>query len=156
PSVDLIYYGNHRELEYDFLVRPGGKPEAIALRFDGTQRLTIDPRGDLLVQVNGANVVQQKPVAYQEYLGRRKSIDARYRLIAQNTVAFELGPYDQRRALVIDPVLAYSTFLGGNGDDDARAVATDSAGNVYITGSTTSTNFPTVTPLQSVPGNQDP
>src|SRR5262249_6493047 len=112
--------------------------------------------GDLLVQVDGESVVQRKPVAYQAHGGFRKSVDARYRLVTRNTVAFELGLYDPRGTLVIDPVLSYSTFLGGNSDDDARAIATDSAGNVYITGSTTSTNFPTVTPTQGLPGHQDP
>src|SRR5262249_329347 len=72
PSVDLLYYGKQRELEYDFIVRPGGKPDAIALHFDGIQGLTIDANGDLLVQVDGESVVQRKPVAYQAYGGFRK------------------------------------------------------------------------------------
>ena len=156
PATDLIYYGNQRELEYDFVLRPGADANAIGLQFDGIDSLSVDRNGDLAIQVHGGNVIQRKPVAYQEYFGIRKPVDTQYRLTAQNTVGFQVGPYDQNRTLVIDPILSYSTFLGGNGDDDARAIATDSAGNVYIAGTTTSSNFPTVAPVQGIPGNQDP
>jgi Beta-propeller repeat len=151
PGIDLVYYGNQRELEYDFVVRPRAAANSIALRFDGIESLALNSKGDLLVQVDGTAVVQQKPVVYQEY---GKTIDGQYRLISANTVGFDVGPYDHSKALIIDPVLSYSTFLGGNGDDDPRSIATDAAGNVYITGSTTSTDFAAVGPIQ--PGNQDP
>ena len=155
-GIDLVYYGNQRELEYDFVVQPGADSNAIAFRFEGTDSVTVDPHGDLLLQVNGAGVVQHKPVVYQDYRGVRKNINGQYRLISADTVGFEIGPYDHRGTLVIDPVLSYSTFLGGDGDDDARAIAADATGSVYITGSTTSMNFPTVAPIQSNSGSQDP
>jgi hypothetical protein len=112
PGIDLVYYGNQRELEYDFVVRPGGDSNAIALRFDGIQGLALDEQGDLLVQVHGASVVQKKPLVYQEYRGVRKTIDGQYRLITANTVGFDIGRYDRSETLVIDPILSYSTFLG--------------------------------------------
>jgi hypothetical protein len=156
PGIDLVYYGNQRELEYDFVVSPGGDSNTIALRFDGIQGLTLNPQGDLLVQVDGTSVVQKKPVVFQDYGGARKPIDGQYRLISANTVGFDVGQYDHSQALVIDPILSYSTFLGGNGLDDARSIAVDSTGSVYITGSTTSTNFPAVGAIQLNPGNEDP
>jgi hypothetical protein len=156
PGIDLVYYGNQRELEYDFVVRPGGDSDSIALRFDGIQGLALNPQGDLLVDVDGTSVVQQKPLVYQDHHGLRKTIDGQYRLISANTVGFKVGHYDHHEVLVIDPVLSYSTFLGGNGIDDARSIATDSAGSVYITGSTTSTNISAVGAIQPYPGNPVP
>jgi hypothetical protein len=157
PGIDLVYYGNQRQLEYDFVVRPGADPNSIALHFEGSDRIDIDANGDLVLEVNQSRVVQHRPVAYQEWFGIRKNIGSRYRIMSPGTVAFELAAYDRAATLVIDPVLTYSTFIGGStGDDDARAVATDSAGNVYITGSTTSTNFQTLGPIQANAGSSDP
>ena len=159
PGIDLVYYGNQRELEYDFVVRPGGDSNTIALRFEGIQGLALNPQGDLLVQIHGTSLVQQKPLVYQDYGGlreTRKTIGGQYRLISANTVGLDIGPYDHGKALVIDPILSYSTFLGGNGVDDARSIAVDSTGSIYITGSTTSTNFTAFGAIQPGPGNQDP
>jgi hypothetical protein len=153
PGIDLVYYGNQHQLEYDFVVQPGGDSNTIALRFDDIQGLALNPQGDLLVQVYGTTVVQQKPFVYQDNRGVRQTIDGQYRLISANTVGFDVGHYDHGEALVIDPVLSYSTFLGGNGDDDARSIATDSTGSVYVTGSTTSTDFPAVSAIQPAAGN---
>jgi hypothetical protein len=153
PDIDLVYYGNQRELEYDFVVQPGADSNTIALRFDDIQGLALNPQGDLLVQVHGTTVVQQKPFVYQDHRGVRQTIDGQYRLISANTVGFDVGHYDHGEALVIDPILSYSTFLGGNGDDDARSIATDPTGSVYITGSTTSTDFPAVSAIQPAAGN---
>src|SRR6185436_3766593 len=135
PGIDLVYYGNQRELEYDFVVRPGADSNSIALRFDGIQGLALNPQGDLLVQVDGTSVVQQKPLVYQDYSGVRQTVNGRYRLISANTVGFDVGRYDHGETLVIDPILSYSTFLGGNGVDDARSITADSMGSLYITGS---------------------
>jgi hypothetical protein len=157
PGIDLVYYGNQRQLEYDFVVSPGADPGRIALRFEGTDDISVDSQGNLVLRANNSEIVQHKPVVYQKLRGSRKEIQGQYRLAAVNTVSFEVGPYDHSATLIIDPVLSYSTFLGGsNGDDDARAVATDSSGNVYVTGSTTSTNFQTLGPVQATAGSQDP
>src|SRR5262249_47037937 len=153
---DLIYYGNQQQLEYDFVVRPGADPKRIAFRLDGIDNAIVDAEGDLILRSGPSEIVQRKPVVYQRVRGVRKEIHGEYRLLASNTVAFDVGPYDRKATLVIDPILSYSTFLGGSdGDDDARAVATDSSGNVYITGATTSTTFQTAFPLQPKAGTQD-
>ena len=157
PGIDLVYYGNQQELEYDFVVKPGADPGAIALHFEGSDHTSVDSEGNLVLRLNQSRVLQRKPIVYQDRSGVRKTIQGSYRLISPDTVAFDVGPYDRKAALVIDPILSYSTILGGStGDDDARAIAADSAGNIYITGSTTSTDFPTAGPIQANSGSQDP
>jgi hypothetical protein len=158
PGIDLIYYGSRQhQLEYDFIVDPGADPHQIALRFDGVETVGLDDSGNLVLRTAGSEIVQQKPVVYQTRRNLKEAVDGQYRLLSANTVGFAIGPYDRGATLVIDPILSYSTFLGGSsGDDDARAVATDSAGNVYVTGSTTSTNFQTVAAMQPTAGTLDP
>jgi hypothetical protein len=157
PGIDLVYYGNQQQLEYDFVVKPGADPSRIAFRFDGVDDVSIDDQGNLVLRAENSQIVQRKPAVYQRFRNSRKEVEGAYRLLAANTVAFDVGPYDRNATLVIDPILSYSTFLGGsNGDDDARAVTTDAAGNLYVTGSTTSTNFQTVFALQPAAGSQDP
>jgi hypothetical protein len=157
PGIDLVYYGNQQQLEYDFVVQPGADPNRIAVRFDGADDIRIDDAGNLILRAGMSEIVQHRPVLYQGSGESRKEIAGAYRLLAANTVGFAVGSYDRGAALVIDPILSYATFLGGsNGDDDARAVATDSAGNLYVTGSTTSTNFQTVVPFQPNAASQDP
>jgi hypothetical protein len=147
PGIDLVYYGNQRQLEYDFVVGPGANPGIIQLSFQGTQNLTLDAQGNLVLHTADGDVVEHAPVVYQDAPGGRQTILGRYVLEGPSQVGFQVGPYDTSRPLVIDPVLSYSTYLdgGGSGDfgDAGRAIAVDASGNVYVTGSTASYVFPT-------------
>jgi len=142
PGVDLVYYGNQRQLEYDFVVAPGADPKPIRLRFAGAKGLRLDPDGDLVVTVADGAMAFHKPVVYQVVDGQRKAVEGGYRLLAKNTVGFHLGRYDRGKALAIDPVLVYSTYLGGTWSDSAYAIAADATGNVYVAGQTLSLDFP--------------
>lgn len=148
-GVDLVYYGKGRELEYDLKVAAGANSAAIRIRFEGAKRLRIDPKGDLVIGTNTSEVRQHKPVAYQEAAGKRREVSARYVLRGKNQVSFALGSYDRSRPLVIDPVLVYSTYLGGMKSDQIYAIAVDAAGNAYVTGGTYSPDFPVVNPIGS-------
>src|SRR5438034_955650 len=152
PGIDLVHYGNQRQLEYDFVVAPGADPKAIRLGFEGAETMEIDARGDLLLHTPEGDVRQHKPVIYQEFDGTRTQVSGGYSLSRRNQVSFELGKYDPGRPLIIDPTLSYSTYLGGNGDDTPYGIAVDPAGNVYISGYTSSTNFPTASAFQATYG----
>jgi hypothetical protein len=151
PGVDMIYYGTNRELEYDFMVAPGADAGLIRLRVEGAKGLRVDANGDLVLPTPAGEVRQRAPHAYQEVAGERQTIVCRYVLKGAGRVGFELGAYDRSRPLVIDPVISYSTFLGGSGYDEGNAVAVDVQGNAYVTGYTRSSNFP-VTPNAPQPG----
>jgi hypothetical protein len=109
PGIDLIYYGRDERLEYDFVIAPGADPRAIRLQFTGARELRLDPGGDLVLSLHGGDIRQHKPIAYQDIDGERRTVESRY-VLRGNAVAFELGPYDERELLVIDPILAYSTI----------------------------------------------
>lgn len=143
PGVDLVWYADKGRLKYDFIVAPGADPAAIKLDFAGAQKLEITAQGDLVVSAAGRELQQQKPVIWQDQDGKRKEIAGRFIRIGKLRIGFEVPDYDSSKPLVIDPVLIYSTYLGGSGSDSAAGVAVDSLGNAYITGSTDSTNFPT-------------
>src|SRR5229473_8563906 len=140
-GIDLVYHGSGQQLEYDFIVAPGADPRQIRLGLKGTKKLELTPEGDLLLGTSGETARLHKPVIYQELEGKRLPIDGRFVLLAKNTVKFSIGRYDHSQPLIIDPVLAYSTLLGGNGFDEALGIAVDSAGSAYVTGFTTSTNL---------------
>jgi|GEM_PF-859905 len=150
PGVDWVVYGNPQQLEYDLVIAPRVSTKQIALKIDGADQLRLDDNGDLLVTLKGRTLRQLKPVVYQLAAdGSRQAIDGRYRLDAQlQQVAFDVTNYDHRRELVIDPVFAYSTYLGGSNFDGINGVAVDNSGNAYVTGLTSSSDFPTVTPFQ--------
>lgn len=148
PGVDLVYYGHQRELEYDFVIQPGADPSPIQLIVDGARKLSLD-HGELVVSSSGGDLHLRSPHVYQDVNGSRVKIRADYVLRAGNEVGFRIGPYDRQRALVIDPVLSYSSYLGGSGDDRPFAMAVDSMGNAYVTGATTSVDFPTLNSIQS-------
>lgn len=145
PGIDLVYYGNQRQLEYDFAIAPGADPDAIRLRLTGAKQLHIAKNGDLVVELGNGALAFQKPLIYQVVDGRRQPVAGTFALLRKHTVGFRLGSYDHARSLVIDPVLQYSTYLGGSAGVQANAIAIDSAGNAYVTGGTGSTDFP-VTP----------
>ena len=134
PGIDAVYYGNQRQLEYDFNVAPGADPAQIKLRFEGAQALRVDASGDLLISTAAGEVRQHKPVVYQEIEGERREIASNYKLERDGEVGFELAAYDASRTLVIDPVLAYSSYVGASSADTALGVAVDADGFAYITG----------------------
>ncbi len=149
PGVDMVYYGNRRNLEYDFIVAPGANPAQIRVTFEGAEKIELDAEGDVVLHTPAGEVRQRKPAAYQEVNGARQQIPSRYVLVRNPQsavrdplVGFEVGPYDASRPLVIDPVMAYSTYFGGGGNEEGNSIAVDSAGSVYITGFTDSINFP--------------
>ena len=142
PGIDLVYYGNQGQLEYDFVVAPGASPQVIQLSVEGAEGLRLNRRGDLVIHTAGGDVVQQAPVLYQEVGGVRRPVSGRF-VLDGTEVRFRVGRYDHSRPLVIDPVLSYSTYLGGSGSEQAKAIAVDADGNAYVSGYTQSTNFPT-------------
>ena len=143
PGVDLVYYGNQGQLESDYVLAPGANPGQIGLRVDGARSLKLDSQGDLVLATASGNVLLRKPRAYQQIAGRRQEIPTSYIQRGLHLVGIRVGNYDSRQPLIIDPVMIYSTYLGGTKTDKASAIAVDSAGNAYVTGSTTSTDFPT-------------
>lgn len=143
PGVDLVFYGNQRRLEYDFVVAPGGDPKVIELSLKGAQKLWINAKGDLILGVSGGQVALQKPVIYQNVRGDRHAIEGRYVLAADHRVTFAVADYDRGAPLIIDPVLNYSTYLGGSASGDlGSGIAVDSLGDAFVTGTTFSTTFP--------------
>jgi adhesin/invasin len=149
PGIDLIYYGDGRKIEYDFMVHPGADPGRIHLAYEGADSLNADKEGNLLIATRLGTLVQRKPLVYQEINGERREVHASYSIRA-GRVEFALANWDRRRDLVIDPVLDldYSTYLGGSAGDRGYGIAVDSSGAVYVTGQTDSTNFPTKNPFQ--------
>ncbi|PYL10689.1 MAG: hypothetical protein DME33_00055, partial [Verrucomicrobia bacterium] len=144
PGIDLTYYGHQRRLEYDFVVAPGADPSAIRMRIAGAQNILVDDDGQLIVQTKAGELRWNKPVIYQGVGAEWHAVNGRYVLRGQK-IGFRVAAYDTSKPLVIDPTLVYSTYVGGSGDDAAYGIAVDAAGNVYVTGQTSSTNFPITT-----------
>lgn len=151
PGVDLEYHGNGRDLEYDFRVAPGGDARRIRVRYDGVERLAVNARGELEVTTRFGRGVEAAPVAWEEKDGARRALRARYRLLDPRTFGFAIeGRRDPQATLVIDPVLKYSTYLGGLSYDEPHDVDHDVAGSAYVAGGTLSPDFPAAgTPVPS-------
>ncbi|MBI4470945.1 MAG: SBBP repeat-containing protein [Acidobacteria bacterium] len=154
PGVDLVFHGNQEQLEYDFVVSPGVDPGIIRFEIEGPDRLELDGRGDLNMQVGDAVVVKQRPTVYQEVAGVRQEVESGYARFGENRFGFQIGEFDSNAPLIIDPILSFSSYLGGSGNDYASGMAVDSAGNAYVVGWTESTTFPTASPLQATKGGQ--
>ncbi len=163
PGIDLVYYGSQGKLEYDFEVSPGADPNQIALRFQGANRLKLTAAGDLNIAVGPGEVQLQTPRVYQNVGNQHRAVAGKFVLRENHQVAFDIGAYDHTRALIIDPVLTYSTYLGGTGSESCSAIeqsqlgiataqftpgcpaiAVDSASRIYVAGATTSVDFPGV------------
>ncbi|MGD0514648.1 MAG: SBBP repeat-containing protein [Terriglobales bacterium] len=167
PGIDVVYYGNQGRLEYDFEISPGSDPAKVALRFQGTESPKIDSHGDLHLTAGGSDLRFEAPRVYQKVGTEERPVSGRFELRGQakDEVGFQLGAYDRSRTLIIDPVLVYSTYLGGSGNQACSiiapitvegmsvpvpppgcpAITVDAASNAYVAGSTTSTNFPGTT-----------
>ena len=152
PGIDVVYYGNQRQLEYDFVVAAGSDARAVRLEFEGAEKVEVEASGDLLLKLGESVVRQPKPFVYQEVAGARRAVEGGYVVESDGRVGFALGVYDAALPLIIDPVLVYSTYIGGSGTDVGNEIGVDSAGNAYICGSTSSTNFPVVNALQGTFG----
>src|SRR5438309_277228 len=143
PSTDAVFYGNGEKLEYDLELAAHADPSRIRLAIKGADHLAVNKSGDLVISASQKDVVFHRPLSYQVIGGTRHAIASAFRIHGDGTVGFTLGAYDRSQALVIDPTLLYSTFIGGTNDDYSRAIAIDGSGNAYITGETLSTDYPT-------------
>jgi len=117
PGIDLVYYGNARRLEYDFEVSPGANPNLIRFEVKGAKQLDLDANGDLVLRTNAGKLQFQSPVIYQNKNGRQLPVEGSFTIENSTHVGFHVGHYDASQRLVIDPVLLYSTYFGGNGSD---------------------------------------
>lgn len=155
PGVDVLFYSKpDRDVEYDLLVAPGIDPSVIALRLEGAERVTIDAAGNLVIEAGAQKLVHKRPYVYQHVDRERREIAAEYRIDDDGLVRFEVAAHDPARALVIDPVLTYATYLGGTLGERIGDIAVDAGGNVYATGYTFSLDFP-VTNGTVVSGGSD-
>jgi uncharacterized protein (TIGR03437 family) len=147
PGIDLVYYGKNRRLEHDFVVAPGSDYRQIRIRYDGSKSLRLGEDGELIVDTASGELREPRPVIYQEKAGARKMLAGGYRLKGRE-VSFKVDGYDPSLPLVIDPAYVYfSTYLGGSGVDQPTSVASDAEGNAYVTGFTTSVDFPVKGPV---------
>ncbi len=146
PGIDLVYYGSQRQLEYDFAVSSGADPQQIRFQILGAKHINVNPNGDLVLATGSGELHFQAPIVYQESNGLRVAVNGGYVVDNSTQISFHLAQYDKSKPLVIDPVLLYSTYLGGNGNDQPNGIAVDAAGNVYVAGWTDSTDFPLTAP----------
>jgi beta-propeller repeat-containing protein/ASPM-SPD-2-Hydin domain-containing protein/HYDIN/CFA65/VesB family protein len=141
PGIDLLYYGNHRQLEYDFSIAPGVDPGQIQFEITGASQISLDSDGNLVLQTASGTLHFQSPAIYQESGGSRVPVSGAYVVNDPTHISFRVASYDASKPLVIDPVLVYSTYVGGTGDEQPSGIAVDSTGSVYIAGYTDSADF---------------
>ena len=147
PGIDMVYSAAERWLKSEFVVAAGADPSRIRIAYEGALAIRVDRKGRLILTTAEGELREEAPEIYQELGGRRIPVSGTFRAAA-NVVSFEVGQYDRARELRIDPVLSYSTYLGGNGTDRGAAIAVDPAGAVYVTGYTDSTDFPVAGAIQ--------
>ena len=149
PGVDMVFYGNQRQLEYDFIVAPGADPSRIELAYDGVNGISTNAAGDLVLATFAGDFIQKKPKVYQRFNGKQVEVAAGYRIGLGKTVRFELARYDRGQPLVIDPVIVFNAVVGSSGDEIFEGIAVDSSFNTYVAGQTNWNDFPLVNALQS-------
>jgi Beta-propeller repeat len=155
-KVDLIYYGNHQDLEYDFVIEPGGEPQSIRFSVEGASRAELGANGDLVFEAQGSEFVLRRPIAYQSVNSQRLPVAATFQPLGGGRFGIRVASYDRDLPLVIDPVLAYSTYLGGSDDEGIFGIRFDKEGNIYVAGETSSLDFPAKDAFQNaVGGNYD-
>lgn len=155
PGIGIELYSDAGKLEYDFRLAPGADASPIRLGIEGASQISLNEAGDLVLKVDGGELIQTKPKAFQDKRGVRSPVAANYRILADHSVVLELGAYDNSLPLTIDPAYSYSTQFGGSAADVPTAIAVDPSNFAYVTGGTASANFPTVTPLRSAPVASD-
>ncbi len=143
PGINLLFYGNQGRLEYDFQVAPGSDPKQTELQFNGAKRLQVKD-GALIIQGQTGSMRLEAPRVYQEIAGKQQPVEGSFVLRGPKRAGFAIGYYDHSRELVIDPILTFSTYFGGTGDEHSSYIAVDGSFNIYLTGSTTSPNLPTI------------
>ena len=151
PGVDMVWYGTQTELEYDFVVKPGSDVSQLRIGFEGAEKMRLDDQGNLMITSNGEEVKHSAPVVYQEQEKGRVSIAGKYVIKEANEIGFEVGNYDHSKPLVIDPVLIYSSYIGGSSNDEGFTVAANASGEAYVAGETSSdaATFPLKNEFQS-------
>ena len=152
PGIDMEYGGARRNLKSEFVVAPGADPSQIRVRYVGAGSPSVDADGSLVVSLAGRDLRERMPVVYQEFAGVKTVVAGWFLVRADGSVGFGLGEYDHTLPLVIDPVLSYSTLLGGSGTDTATALAVDTNGSAYIAGFTDSLDFPAINPVRGFNG----
>ncbi len=157
PGIDVAFSGSGSSLEYRFLVEPGADPSDIRLAYRGASSLAVGGDGSLQIGTPAGQTVDGAPRTFQRVNGRTVPVRSGFRVLSRTGFAFSVGPFDSAHTLVIDPItFSYSGYLGGSGNDAAYGVATDGSGNVFVTGATTSTDFPVkVGPQPAANGNDD-
>ncbi|MCZ6675109.1 MAG: SBBP repeat-containing protein, partial [Verrucomicrobia bacterium] len=145
-GIDVVYYGNQRQVQYDFIIQPGASFETIRMKFDGVQDLSVNASGDLVLGIPEGELIQRRPIIYQEVDGRPFQIEGEFHLIDEETVQFLVKDYDEDLPLIIDPIIEYSKIFGGTGGEVSYGIQVDDTGNVYLTGVTSSFDFPTTQP----------
>lgn len=144
PGVDLVFYGNRGNLEFDLVVAPGADPDQIRFTIEGADELRVGDEGELLIQFNESALRLLEPLIYQATVSHKTGLrEGAYRVHDQSSVSFSIGDYDRSKVLVIDPILIFSSYVGGADYDVGSAIALDQEGNIYIAGSTRSNDFPT-------------
>ena len=153
PGIDLVLHSSSQDsqnIEYDFVVNPVASAASIQMDAEGLQNMQLDDQGRLILGTSGGNVVMSSPQFYQTVNGQQQAVSGQYVLGGNNTIGFEAtGSYDPSLPLVIDPTIGFSSYLGDSGINIASAVSVDAAGESYVTGQTTATDFPTQNGYQS-------
>lgn len=148
PGIDLLYYGKDGQLEYDLVLSPGADPSAIKFRISGADSVALNSSGNLAFHIPPGIVELQKPVVYQEQTDKsRRPVNGNF-VVRGNEVSLRIEDYEKDKPLIVDPVLSFSTLIGANNSTTVSGVAADESGDMFITGTTFATNYPTVNAFQ--------